>query len=781
MIPLLLLALAQPPATVQGTVRAADSREPITYATVRLPELERSVPADQHGYFVVAGVPAGTWRVRAHAPGYAPHEVTMVVPGEGVVRIDLELEPRPIELPPVEIVTRRTGAGDPGELGVRHVAGPAEVRLTAAAMDRIPALAEADVFRALQTLPSVAAASDFSTALYVRGGAPDQNLVLLDGAPVFNPFHLAGLFAAFDPDAVASVGVRPGALPAEAGDRLSSTIEVWTRDGGRDRVRTHGSVGVVSSRLGADGPLPGGRGSYLVSGRRTYLDLATRAARATGATGWELPYAFSDLHLKLTRDVGEMGRLSVSMYLNDERLHTDRGDGAFGNAAWDWGSRLASVRYRQPWRGKWLLEGRAAASGFGAALATEEELAGAERLSLDARSRMEDVLLGFDLSRYGGAHRLRFGAQLDRYRFRHEIDNRLGGGDLSPFVPPLGRSDRFATVAGYVEDTWTPFDALSLRAGVRVLHAGGRGTEWMPRLGARLALSSRFSLVAGGGRYAQAVHSLRDEEARGASLFAYELLGAAEPRMGLPVATDATVGAEWASAFTAVRVDAFTRHMSRLALPPLPSEPMEAPVLVAGEFLPATGTSRGVEVMARHARGRREVSLSYALLFAERRVDGTSYVPRFERRHTLDLSGVAPLGARGQATARAVLGTGQPYSPFETRYRLLPFDPRTGGFGHPGGYGGHGGEMVVLGPHNSARLPGYFRLDVAARRSFERTWFGRKVEVTPYVQLFNVLNTRNVFWAEPTTLRHDGSSGPPRLDWSWQLPVVPTLGVEWRS
>ncbi|HEV2735260.1 MAG TPA: TonB-dependent receptor, partial [Longimicrobiaceae bacterium] len=767
---ILLLALLPATATVQGTVRTAGSHEPIAHAVVRLPELGRDVATDQHGYFVATGVPAGTWRIQALALGHRAHEVSVLVPRQGSVRVELELEAQPYELPPIQIVARRRGPGEAAEAGAA-AAGPGEIRLTAAAMDQIPALAEPDVFRALHTLPSVSAASDYSTALYVRGGAPDQTLILLDGAPLFNPFHLAGLFAAIDPDAVASVDLRPGALPAQVGDRLSGTVGIWTRDGGRDRVRTHGGMGVVSSRIGADGPLPGGRGSWLVSGRRTYLDLATDLAHAAGLLGETLPYAFADLHLKVTHDVGELGRVSAALYVDDERLYSDEDFEFFGRSDWAWGSRAASVRYRQPW-GSWLAEARVAASGFGARLASNasDDGGGFGKL-LHGRSRMEDVLAGVDLSRHGVAHRLQAGAQLDRYRFEHQIDNDLGSGQLETFIPSLARSDRLATLAAYVEDTWTPTDALSLRAGVRVLHAGGLGTEWMPRVGARLAVTPRLSLSLGAGRYAQAVHTLRDEEALRASMYAYELLVAAEPEIGMPTSEDVVLGAEWSTPSTGVRVDAYAVRMSNLALPPLPSEPVDAPVLVADRFLRGTGSSRGLEVMARHSRGGAELSASYALLFAGRRVEGVAYTPRFERRHMLDLMGALPLGARGQASARLVLGTGQSYTPVRSWYAPYGFDARTGSFTSSPNNGGVYGTRVVLEPHNSARLPGYVRVDLAARRTFHPTVLGRRVEVTPFVQVLNALNTRNVLSVAPET-----GSGTPHFRHSPQLPVLPTLG-----
>jgi hypothetical protein len=239
---------------VNGTVRAEGSRELIAYATVALPALGRSVQTDARGYLALAGVPAGRRVIPASALGYAATERTLEIPTDGSLRVEFELAPEAVALAGIQV---EATAGTRGS----QVAGPGPLRVDARAVDLIPALGEADVLRTLQTLPAVQASSDFSSNLYVRGGSPDQNLILLDGAPLFNPFHLGGVFADIDPDAIATMQVYPGAFPARVGGRLSSVVELWTRDGGRDRVRGQGALGLISARASVDGPLPGSRGS----------------------------------------------------------------------------------------------------------------------------------------------------------------------------------------------------------------------------------------------------------------------------------------------------------------------------------------------------------------------------------------------------------------------------------------------------------------------------------------------------------------------------------------
>jgi hypothetical protein len=285
-----------------------------------------------------------------------------------------------------------------------------------------------------------------------------------------------------------------------------------------------------------------------------------------------------------------------------------------------------------------------------------------------------------------------------------------------------------------------------------VLHAGERGTELLPRFGARYALSRSLALSVGAGRSAQVMHSMKNDESLFGSVIAYDLLTAVPREAGFSTAEDVVGGIEWASGTTSVRLDAYAKRMSGLPLPPLTRDLLDAPAIVATGLRIGTGTGRGIELLAQHTRGRAFYSLSEA----QRTAEGASFAPRFERRHTLDALSTLPLGRSGQLGTRLTLGTGQPYTPVIGIGERYDYDPVTKTFGR----GGLGGPYIVLGEHNSGRLPGYLRMDVAA----------------PYLQVVNVLNTKNVMAAFPELY---GSQGP-QLQYAPQLPLFPTLGFEWK-
>jgi hypothetical protein len=774
-------AVAVDRGTLQGIVRAQGSLEPLPHAVVRISDLNRAAQADAKGFFVIADIPSGRWRAEASAIGYDAHALTILVSG-GTVRIDFELIVRPVPMPVLEVRASLTGETETAAAPLPQ-AGPASVRVHSRALRTIPGLVEPDVLRALQTLPSVAAMSDFSSALYVRGGAADQSVVTLDGIPLFNPYHVGGLFSAIPIDAVSSVDLWAGAMPARAPDRLSGGVQVHTRDGGRDRSRASGGVGLLSSSLTLDGPLAGG--SYLVSARRTYLNAVTDAAYALGLTDGTVPYGFSDAYGKVTLPVGALGAISLSTYLNSESLSfPERMRQSMGaGPTFDWGSAMTALNYRQPIGQSLLLEARLGYSGFSGnfdAWQTNDEmqyvcdgignchvvqLPRDSTHVLSARTVNRDVVVGAGVTWYHARHTVRAGSQIDGYVFDHTVAQ-LDDVD-SIFAQPFSRYQTLRTAAFHVEDEWQATDRIMARVGMRALLAGELGSALLPRLGVHLQLTPRLSLAAGGGAYAQALRSMRNDESVVSSFVAYDLIDAQPSDAGLARGTDAVVGLSFADINTAVRADVYVKRTRGLALPPHSRDPLRAPVLVVDDYRIGSGRSRGLELSAQHRHRAAELGVAYTLSFADLDVGGERYTARHERRHFVDANAVMNWGARGLLSSRIMFGSGQPHTPVVGVQQVQIYDAALDRWEWAV-------PRLILGEHNSARLPGYLRVDVAARREFSPRWFGRQVEFTPYVQILNVLNSRNVLISDPVL------PGIPQLRYYPQLPFLPTFGFEWR-
>jgi hypothetical protein len=288
----------------------------------------------------------------------------------------------------------------------------------------------------------------------------------------------------------------------------------------------------------------------------------------------------------------------------------------------------------------------------------------------------------------------------------------------------------------------------------------------LPRIGARWRATPSLAFTAGGGLYAQALRSMKDDESIVASFISYDILTTQPEEAGLARGTDVVVGGEYTDHNTRVRVEAFAKKQDRLVLAAETDNPLDARFLIDDEYRIGTGSARGVELSARRLAGRFDLGVSYALADANRRAGDDSFAPRFERRHRLDLSSDYRWGDAGLLNGRVVLASGQPFTPVVGVAQRKRYDPAQQRWDE-------GRHLLLYGDHNSARLPAYVRLDVAARRSYRRRWFGRDGTLTPYLQVVNVLNNRNALIAEP-------QSYPPSIQYWPQLPILPTFGVEWR-
>ena len=265
---------AQDTRTIQGVVRDSVNGEAIVHAAVQIAGTGHRVSTNADGFFTVVGAPRGTFTLRIVQIGYTPTETTVDADFSG--RLNIEIPPLPVELEGVEFVA------DEYRL-VRATDGVSRIAASPVEMAVLPSVGEVDVFRSLQLLPGIAGTRESSSGLYVRGGTPDQNLVLLDGITVYHVDHFFGFFSAFNGDAIKDIQVFKGAFPAQYGGRVSSVVDITGKSG--DPEQMHYGVGL--NLLSASGTFQtpiGPRANLLVTGRRSYTDVVRTDSTATSST-----------------------------------------------------------------------------------------------------------------------------------------------------------------------------------------------------------------------------------------------------------------------------------------------------------------------------------------------------------------------------------------------------------------------------------------------------------------------------------------------------------------
>ncbi len=770
---------AQEPGSIDGRVTGPEG-EPLRAVTVSLllpmeERLLRTQETDGGGYYRLAPLTPGRYRVRVLRLGYRPEEREVEVIAGERVRLDLTLALAPVALEGLAVEGERSRA----RARFEDDAGITSRELTRDEIRLLPGLAEADPLRAVEILPGVISPTDFSASFNVRGGSSDQNLILLDGFPLFNPFHLGGVFSVFNGDMVDRVELQSGGFPAEFGGRVSSVLRVESDPGPGD-FTVDGGISLLAARAAVSGGLSRERRQALglstarwrFSARRSYVDqllkpVATIPYHITDLQGVAEVWSRGGNRVVLSgysgADVLDLGRLSLDDF--PLRLH------------WEWGNRLLGARWMRSY-----LNGASAEAGAGVST-FRTDLAFTDFDDIRFRSDIRQLsLFARGESWMGGRWKGKAGLSADHYRYDNLAET---GGTV--FAGGLG--DGWALAAfGQTEYR---------RPGRWLVETGLRFEGWLPDAGPVVwAPSPRVAakrFFAGGdlavkgsvGRYTQFVHSVRDEELP-LGIDIWILAGDRAPHVvsdQVQVGVEGFPGDRWFAA-----ADAFYRTFDGVITNNLADDPNDP----SDDFLPGRGTGYGADFYLERRGPGPNGSLSLSWLKADRtfpdflsgaeEVEEITYPPVFDRRVDLDLVVRLPLDGGWDIGARWHVGTGVPYtrplasyayfSPRQTRDGVLrwQFNPEDEPGGEPDDdqanpYG------VILGPRNGERYPIYHRLDLSVRRTFTPRWG----TVVPYLDVLNLYNRTNVLF-----YFYDFSGDRPVRTGLSMFPLLPTFGVEVR-
>ena len=691
------------------------------------------------------------------------------------------LAPAPIALEGLEVIASGR-AGDP--LSVSRDAFVIDSVL----LRSIPTILETDVLRATALSPSASASSDYVSVPFIRGGTSDGTPVLLDGARLFNAFHLGGFISAVN----AEVVERATLLTGSGGDgfaigSLSGAIDIATRDGSRDRMRTSGALGAASARLSVEGPA-GERVSYLVNGRRTWIDGLARALDRIGVIEGHIPYFFRDLHAKVTADLGGVRRLSVSGYMNSESVNDVAArEEVTREMVMAWGNAAVSAHFRTRFGENGIVDASLGHSRFTSDLIHVEDypravddngelydpppdtglfgqgVMGESRAALEAtlHAPAAKIIAGVQTTRFGADHDFRFSEDCwDGWCYWNDMD-------LTDYFHPLALRETRWRLAAYSSVEVPLRRGFSARGGLRLDRFPGLATELSPFAEVGYAASwwdARISAA----RSHQALASVRNEESLFASFVAYDLI-APVSESPVPRNTEFSAGWEGWRGRLKVRLDAYARELDNLRLPALGANPADVAVLGnPAQWELGSSTARGIEVSWSWLPDQGFSALgTYRWARVSRTLSSRTYTPRFHRDHELELGASYRRGISSWS-ARFSLRSGQPVTPVLALPKVAVPIP----WSHYPEEGYKAYTRLLAGGYNAAKLPRYARMDVGWRRESEVSWFGGGV-VTVYASVANLLNRSNVVgWK----LDRGGFTQVARR----QLPAIPSFGAEFR-
>ena len=320
--------------TLSGYVTDAKSGESIFGAKVFIPSIKKGALTNNYGFYSLT-VPSGKYVVEFRLSGVQTKKKEITLNSD--LRYDMELGESIQDIDEIKVVANADQNTNSTQLG-SHELDIDEIKTLPAFMG------EVDIIKTIQLLPGVSSAAEGGQGFYVRGGGPDQNLVLLDEAVVYNAAHLFGFFSVFNADAVKNVNLIKGGMPANFGGRMSSVLEVSMNEGNNKKFRVKGGIGAISSRITVEGPLKKNKGSFVLSGRRTYIDLIMKAAISDTSPFAGSSYFFYDMNLKMNYKLGDKDRLYLSGYYGKDEFNFGNIEDGF-SVDMPWGNGIAALRW----------------------------------------------------------------------------------------------------------------------------------------------------------------------------------------------------------------------------------------------------------------------------------------------------------------------------------------------------------------------------------------------------------------------------------------------------
>lgn len=755
---------------LSGYVREAGSREYLVGAVVQIAGSSVGNTTNAYGFYSLQVPAKQDLMVRCGYVGYEPYQQMMTLLQN--TTLDIALTPQTQQLQEVSIAEKSGQAGS-SEMG--------NLKLSVQQIKDIPALlGEKDVIKALQLLPGVQKGTEGSTALYVRGGGPDQNLILLDEAQVYNANHLFGFFSVFNGDALKNVSFWKGSFPARYGGRLSSVIDLQMKDGGKDKLRGEGGIGLLSSRVAIDGPIQKGKSSFLLSGRRSYIDLLTEPLLPADS---KIGYRFYDLNAKLHFDLSPKDKLYLSGYFGHDRLRmseqVERSTSTItSKAGMAWGNATATLRWNRLLSQKLFVNTTLLMTDFTFLLFDDFRLTRTNGNNsstyTEYRSGIRDYTVKVDFDYFpSNAHAVKLGAMLTQHRFSPRAfvaENRIAQ-TLENNIQQF-ENQEFGV---YAEDTYT-LNQFSANVGLRFsgLRVPTRTYAFVePRASVGYRWRPNTELKASYARNNQFVHLLSNT---GAGL-STDLWVPVTERVPPQQADQIAVGL--VKRFPKVGLT-FTAESYRKWMRNIAAYREGATFLILSEGAKplnwednvtiGRGLSYGTELLLQKTKGRLTGWIGYTLSWTIHQFDelnnGLPFYPRFDRRHDASVVANYKLSPKMTLSANWVYATGNALTVAQGYY----FAPSSLGSSFLD-------RIDYLGTRNSFRAEAYHRLDLAVQFHKKKRWGERTWEVG----LFNAYNRQNpLYYYLKSENAPDGSGQRMSLQKRALFPVLPSINYNFK-
>ncbi len=759
---------AQQKYVISGFVKDASSKELLIGASIAIPKYRTGTTTNNYGFFSIT-LPSDTFDVVVSYVGFSPkaYHVKLLAHQELLV-----------ELAEANGLKELVVVGDKQDEKLADQTRMSVIEIPIQQIKDIPVLlGEKDVLKVIQLMPGVQKPSEGNSGIYVRGGGPDQNLIVLDEATVYNAFHLFGFFSLFNGDALKKVELTKGGFPARYGGRLSSVIDMSMKEGNKQKFKGEAGIGIISSRFLLEGPIKKDKSSFLFSVRRTYLDALIAPLQPASNNGG---YYFYDMNAKVNYEFNTKNRLYASGYFGRDKFYygSNFADG-YDRGGISWGNATATVRWNHLYTNKLFSNTSFIFSDYNFGVELESKYNGSKFL-LKFSSGISDLAVKHDVDyRPNANHTIKAGVHLIRHNFvpsANVYKDDFTGAD-STSTTAIGSFEN----AIYVEDDIKIGQKLRLNPGVRFTHfiAGTKNYfNAEPRLSAAYRIKSDLALKSSFALMNQYIHLLSNTGVGLPTDLWVPSSDKLKPQQSRQVALG--LAKDYNKRNFSVSVEGYYKEMDNII-----SYKEGASFLAIGDpqssgdkfsyernITSGKGWSYGAEFLLQRKTGRLTGWIGYTLSWTQWQFDelnfGNKFWARHDRRHDISVVGIYKLKERVKdddqgitLSATWVYGTGNAITLPVAEYNAPVHSPS----GSPN-YG-WGGTVSQYTDKNAFRMAPYHRMDVGIQFTKKVRWWVRTWEFSAY----NVYNRYNPFFYY---IGMD-NSGNTRLKQITLFPLIPSL------
>ena len=781
--------------TISGFIKDSTNGEPIAFSNTTLAnpqtkEILKGTASDINGYFIMTNLSKGNYELNVSIIGYELYSDQISIIDENI-RINILLKPQALNIDEISVSAERSRFEEKVEVS--------RINITSEEIKMIPAFVESDIFRSLQLFPSVSSANDFNSALIVRGGSPDENLVLLDGAQIYNPYHVGGIFSTFNADLISDTEFLAGGFPANYGNRLSSVLSITSKEGNSKEGRLpekwssikkywdyndlKADVSLLSSKISAQGPIY--KGSWIFSGRRTYFDKFVTAYNDMQDNNNPFIYYFWDTHLKVQTEPFKYNKFIYSQFNGSDDLTVNISGADFPgvNFDWNWINSTKSFAWNFFPNSNYFINTMLSKTEYVFDVAFEIDFSSIqedvnqycddEALSSDTTyiadltynldNKVDDITLNQDIKIFiNDAFDIELGWESKKLNMSYEEE--FAGQQTY-------RNDEKPTINSfYIKNLLNPLPALSFDLGLRASKSSYYNkTIYDPRIGMKYMATSDLALKLMWGEFTQFMFTINQDE----ELLRLVDFWQAIQKGQTPQKNDHYVmGLEyWISNGNTFSVETYYKPYSTLYDL---SVYVEDATDESTYFTEGKGHNWGVEFLYQFNKDKINGWLGYAYSFINREIDlnrdgiiqknSENYPSNYSKPHSLNFVLNYKIGGSKNSYIgfTGVLSSGAPYTPVigKTYYAGVE---QYGSLEQPYAY-----LANIYGSRNSARYPMYFRTDISYTRD-------GKILKKPVQWKFQIVNLTNNFNVLFYNWNHYAS--PSRVSGVSMFPIIFTFGV----